>query len=639
MRVTNSMIAGRVTYNAQKSLSRFLALQTQMSSGKKINKPSDDPLGITRDLDYRNELANNKQYQGNINQANSWYLRNDEIINSFNEIVSSAKADAVNGADDSFNAEGRAAFATGLRSGIDKLLQLGNSQLEGRYVYSGFKTDQAAFQRQANGVTYRGDNGVINYQIGSSAEVGVNMNGADLFLKQILTLGEDFDLNVGINGNTQLADLHNGNGINQTPGLIQIRDLNLGINATIDLSAETTIDEVLLQINNDLTINGITNLTARIADDNNSILFETTQTGLISGVTPLNNINNGAGVDLTTGLIRVTDGAGIDVTVDLSSAVTVNDVMTQFNSQLNSAGVFNVTMGINAAGTGFEINDTNGIPLNLAIEDLANSINLADQLGIVGRIEPTLTGSDLAPLVHFSIEEQGGTTAEDLGILSEFKGNFVGVNLDAQLLATSNLSDLNNGLGMTKGEIIMWQGGAMATLDLDDPSLTTIQDLLDVFNNSGLDITASLNASGRGIQVVHNDPNSSFTIEEVSGGTSARDLGIFGSSDIMGSMYVLANAMENNDREAISGLLKNFDLGIDHVLNNRAINGSKGVRLESTYSRLLSQEFMFAERLSEIEDADLTQVITQLSIFENNYQAALMASAKIIQPSLLNFLR
>ncbi len=639
MRVTNSMIAGRVTYNAQNSLTRFLSMQTQMSTGKRINKPSDDPLGITRDLDYRNELANNKQYQGNINQANSWYFKNDEIINSLNEIVSEAKADAVSGADDSFNADGRKAFAAGIRAGIDKILQLGNSQLEGRYTFSGFRTNEAAFQRYANGVTFQGDNGVINYQIDSSAEVGVNMNGADLFLKQILTLGEGFDLDTAINGSTQLSDLHNGDGINQIPGLIQIRDLNLGINATIDLNAETTIDEVITQINNDLAINGINNLTVRIADDNNSLLFEPTQNGLITGTTPLNNINNGAGVDLTSGLINVTDNAGTDINVDLSSAVTVDDVITQFNSQLSSAGIFNVTMSINAAGTGFEINDTNGIPLNLSIKDLENNVNLAEQLGIVGNIGPTLTGSDLAPRVDFAIEELGGTTAEDLGILGEFKGNFIGENLDVQLLTTSNLSDLNNGLGITTGEIVMWQGGTKATLDLDDPSIVTVQDLLDVFNNSGLDITASLNSDNRGIQVVNNDPYSSFTIEDVSGGTAARNLGIYGSSDMVGSFYVLANAMENNDTEAIGSLLDNFDLSIDHVLNSRAVNGSKGVRLESTMNRLYSQEFMFTERLSELEDADLTKVITDLSIYENNYKAALMASAKIIQPSLLDFLR
>ena len=642
MRVTNSMIAGRVTYNAQNSLTRFLNLQTQMSTGKKINKPSDDPLGITRDLNYRNELANNMQYQENINQANSWYLKNDEIIASFHDIVSEAKQDAINGADDSFNADARKAFATGLRSSIDKILQLGNSQLEGRHIYSGYKTDTPALQRYANGVAFNGDTGSIRYQIDSFSDVSVNMNGADLFLKPILTLGEGFDLDASLTGSTNLSELHNGAGISQTPGLIEITDKNLGINVSIDISAETTVDDMLTKINNDLLANGITDITARIADDNNSILFETTASGQISGVTPIDNLNSGAGVDVKNGIMHITDNASIDFNIDLKNASTIDDIMNQFNTQMVSAGINNVTMTINTAGTGLEINDTNAVPLNLKIEDLNSNATVVEQLGIAGNINPTLIGTDLAPQSHFSIDELGGTTASDLGILGEFHGNYIGSNLDVQLLSTTNLADLNNGVGLSTGEIVMWQGGNSVTIDLDNPALVTVQDLLDLFNNSGLDITASINADTRGIQVVNNDTNTSFTIEDVSGGSAAKDLGIFGSSDIVGSFYVLANVMESSDDnvpDTVGKLLANFDLGIDLVLNNRAVNGAKGVRLESTMSRLYSQEFMYTERLSELEDADLTKLITDLSIYENNYQAALMASAKIIQPSLMDFLR
>ncbi len=122
MRVTNSMIAGRVTYNAQSSLTRFSNLQTQMSSGKRINKPSDDPLGITKDLDYRRELSNNKQYQGNINQAESWYRNNDGTITELHELITAAKGKAIHGADDgASDSATRKLYANELRESIDKI--------------------------------------------------------------------------------------------------------------------------------------------------------------------------------------------------------------------------------------------------------------------------------------------------------------------------------------------------------------------------------------------------------------------------------------------------------------------------------------------------------------------------------------
>ncbi len=636
MRVTNSMITGRVIFNTQNSLNRFLNLQTQMSTGKKINKPSDDPLGITRDLEYRKELSNNAQYQNNVSLAQSWGDTTGDALYTIQQQIADAKEIAVNAADETYSGS----FPDGIEQFIDSILTAGNSQLSDRYIFSGFKTDTPALREHPNGMSFEGDNGSIKYQIDSSVDVGVNMDGASIFFKQIKTLGDGFDLNTAINGSTQLDDLHGGNGINQTPGLIQIRDVNLGITATIDLNTETNIDQVLLQINNDLVANGITNLTARISDTNNSLMFESTPTGIISGDTPLDNINSGTGVNMNESQIRVTDGAGIDVKIDLESARTIDEVITEFNSQMMTAGVFNVTMGINAAGTGLEINDTNGVPLNLKIEDLNVKSNLAGQLGILGTIDPSLTGKDLNPQVHFAIEEfGGGTTAEDLGILDEFNSDFIGNDLDAQLLTSANLNELNNGLGLDLGEITLWQGGSNAIIDLDSPSIVTVQDMLDAFNNSGLDITATLNDTNTGIQVVSNDLNSSFTIEEVGSGNTAKSLGIYGSSDMIGSMYVLNNAMKAGAQEEVGLMLENMDLAHDQALNYGAINSSKSVRLENTSNRLYAQEFMFTARLSDLEDADLTKVITDLSIYENNYQAALMASAKLIQPSLLNFLR
>ena len=62
MRVTNGMISNRVVFNMQRSLRRFMHLETSMSSGRRINKPSDDPSGTLRDLNYRTELARIGQY-------------------------------------------------------------------------------------------------------------------------------------------------------------------------------------------------------------------------------------------------------------------------------------------------------------------------------------------------------------------------------------------------------------------------------------------------------------------------------------------------------------------------------------------------------------------------------------------------
>lgn len=646
MRVTDNMLTGRVFFNMQRALTRFLEMQTQMSSGRRINKPSDDPLGIIHDLDLRSELAKNAQYQKNIHQAQNWVQVYDTVLADLKDMVTTAKEIAIAMASGSYDNVAREASASQVKSIFDQMMHLSHSDLEGMFVFSGFRTDQKALSAASNGVRFDGDAGQIKFPIGASSDLTVNLNGADVFLKQLSIIGEDSDLNVGIAGITLLADLHNGQGVDQAPGTISITDQNLGITVNIDLSGATDIDSVITTINNALTTNvpPIGNLTIGIGNEGNNLSFDTTENGLISDVTPLDNLNGGNGVDLSIGKILLTDGAGTDLQIDLSGSTTIGDVITKFNAAIAADPVINnVTLQRNAGDTGLEIVDSNGVPLGLRVEEVSQDSTTARPLGILGAIDPVLTGNDLNPVVSFKVEEVGGSTASDLGILAEFSYDYVGSDLDPRLLATSAVSDLNGGVGFDMGRIVLWQGHLTRTIDLGpsaiDPATGTVQDILDAFNDSGLDITASINADGRGIQIVNNDQTKSLTVEDEAGGRTTSDLGIYGSSDMMGSILVLINALNANDQESTGLLLQNLDDAILHLLNHRAAIGARGIRLEDTVSRLLDLELTFTQRLSEVEDADITKLITDLATYENNYRASLIASAKIIQPSLLDFLK
>ena len=144
--------------------------------------------------------------------------------------------------------------------------------------------------------------------------------------------------------------------------------------------------------------------------------------------------------------------------------------------------------------------------------------------------------------------------------------------------------------------------------------------------------------SGRGIQIVNNDSTRSFTIEE-SGGRTAKNLGIYGSSDMMGTLFVLTNALRNDDQEGAGLLLGHLDASIQHLLDSRAEIGSRGVRLDTLSSRQDDQKLTATKRLSEIEDADIAELVSQLATHESSYQAALAAAARIIQPTLMDFLK
>jgi len=644
MRVTNSMVNSQVVFNVQRSLQRFMDLQTAMSSGKRINKPSDDPVGTLRDLDYRTELSKLTQFQANVSQGQTWLNTYDGILSDVKNLLSQAKDVAISMSNDTYDVSQRAAAANEVQAIFDRMVQLSDTKLGGRQMFSGFRTKLQPFRVGSNGVTYLGDNGRIEYEIDAKMRQAVNVTAAEVFLRPFATLGEDADLNVAVTNQTLLSDLNASSGVDLIAGTFTITDQNLiGVSTTVDLNAAppaTTVGEAITRINDALTAAGMnTTIAVSLGDDCNNLKVETTASGEISTATKINALHEGQGVDLSRGSVRVTDGAGIDIYVDLSTADTVDDVITLFNTKMASEGLNNVTLGINATSTGFVIDDATGPPLGLNIENASDVDFTAVNLGLNGYIGAQLVGNDLDPQASFIIDEVAGTTAADLGIAGTFNHTQGGTDLDPMLALMSNVADMRNSLGFDGDSFVMWQGEHSHTVDLTDPAIVTIQDLLDEINNSALDVTAEINSSGRGIQIVSNDANRSFMIREVDGGRIAKQMDVYGSSDIMGSLLVLADGLRNNDQEGINRLLFNFDEAMTLSLETRANLGANALRLESTASRLLDKELSYTRLLSEVEDADLTKVITELAARENSYRAALLAAGKIIQPSLLDFLR
>lgn len=97
--------------------------------------------------------------------------------------------------------------------------------------------------------------------------------------------------------------------------------------------------------------------------------------------------------------------------------------------------------------------------------------------------------------------------------------------------------------------------------------------------------------------------------------------------------------IQNGDLSAISSALSKIDSKMNDLLTARSVIGAKANRLELQKSRLESTQISFTGLLAANEDADMAEVIMQLKMQENVYRASLSAGARIIQPSLVDFLR
>ena len=99
------------------------------------------------------------------------------------------------------------------------------------------------------------------------------------------------------------------------------------------------------------------------------------------------------------------------------------------------------------------------------------------------------------------------------------------------------------------------------------------------------------------------------------------------------------SALEHSDAEGLNQVIANLDQRIDQILQVRADIGAKTNRLELMTSRQEDIEINLTTLLANTEDANMAEIITRLKMDENIYQASLSAGAKLIRPSLIDFLR
>lgn len=155
----------------------------QMSSGKRVEYASDDPVAANGILNYKQELRKLDQYQNNINLAENRLSREETGLTSAENITQQVKEIMLKANNPAIGPQERDAFKAELQSRIDEMLDIANANDEfGQAIFGGFQTDSAPFTRQPNGdITYGGDTGQRQMVIGDSVKVELNHSGAKVF--------------------------------------------------------------------------------------------------------------------------------------------------------------------------------------------------------------------------------------------------------------------------------------------------------------------------------------------------------------------------------------------------------------------------------------------------------------------------
>jgi len=193
------MMINNMLRDLNNNLTSLDKYETQMATGRKLLKPSDDPVGTSRSLKARIDLARNEQYSKNADDAVSWLDMTESSLAELNNVLQRAREIAVQGANGTLSDEDKQKIAEEIEQLKQHVLQVGNNKYADRYIFAGTNTSIKPFDDDGK---YNGNDGAISYNLGPANALQVNITGNDVNITGIYNVLDN--IRKGLEGDTSI---------------------------------------------------------------------------------------------------------------------------------------------------------------------------------------------------------------------------------------------------------------------------------------------------------------------------------------------------------------------------------------------------------------------------------------------------
>lgn len=627
-RIPGTLITERLRVQLQNAHRDLTLLQDQISTGHKFFLPSDAPSDAVRTIGLQKLQERKSQMLTNVQTNKSLLGATDSALASLADVLNKARQISSAGIGDSSSVEEKQAMALEVQALIRQTVNVGNSTFRGRYLFAGSQSNQPPFTLMAdNSVRYEGDRQQLNAYADLGLLLANNIDG-DRGLGA-LTTPVGSDINPALTLQTSLRDLYGGRGV--TPGQITVALSSPASTQTIDLSRAKTVGDLKTLIENaftpgDVTVaintakNGIivtpTAGTVTISDPTGGNtardfnIVASAAASVDSGdldprmtiMTKLADLNGGTGIGPTAGNgLLITNGTTSKV-VDISSAVTVEDLLNLLRSP-----DLNLSADINSAGNGLAISSRlSGVDFSIGENNGLNATNLGIR---------TLTGSTPLSSLYF-----GGGAPVNNGLplqITRRDGTTVNVDLSGSYTVQDVITKIN---AVDPGNLVA--------------SLNTVGNGISLLDNSG---TGALSVDGGELGVAlglaGTEPGSNPAIPLI--GKDVNPLEVHGGLNIL---IRLQKALETNDNNELVRLNASISAELTRLTQVRGDVGGRQKTLEEVESRLQEEDLQSKQALSDTYDVDMAEVLTQLATRQTAYEASLRAAAQTLQLNLIDYL-
>lgn len=649
-RVPN-LLASRITLG---SLGRTGAditeLQYQLTTGRAINRPSDDPIGTAAVSVLDDVIERRDQRLRNLEHASGTLDTLDAALGEVNAILIEAKSIASSQIGVGSDAETRQNQAEIIDAMLQEVVNVANRRYQGLVLFGGAAANRDAIRSDGTGLVYDGTAGGLENDLGLSRALPITVSGADAFgaLDGRVAGANDLDPQLALDA--RLSTLNGAEGLGIRLGSINV-DVN-GTDIVVDLTEAHDLRDV------------VETLEAEI---------QAVDPGATVG---LDAAGRGLRIVPAAGTITISDpevaataaDLGIDRAFPLGGADGEDlDPRLTDETLLADIPALTVPLGTIRVENGGQIRD-----LDLSGADTVQELrNLVQGLGIGVRVEISDDGDRLDFVNErsgggLSIGEVGGgTTASDLGVRTLDLGTeLAGFNdgLGVQILAdrTDPVTGLPDPTLDLDFRVTLKDG---RTFDVDLAGATTVGDVVDGINaaasGAGVlasEFTAGLAQTGNGLRLedTTNGGSGTTSVTPLNGSFAAQDLGIETSTtgaaidgedraqvavdSVFTHLISLRDALRADDERGITLAGEKLDMDISRTAEVRAEVGVRSRRVSDATIREEDLRIQDQSLRSQIADLDFTEAAVRFSLLERQLQAGLSTAARLQQLSLLDFI-
>lgn len=153
MRITSGMMKNNYLNGMTTNLNNMQTLNKQLTSGKEISRPSDNPYKVARSMQLNTDINTNKQYNENIKDTINWLNTTDTALGQVTNVIQRVRELMVSSGNASYGSNEQKAISDEINQRIEEVAQILNSNFDGKYVFGGTKTSSKPLGSDIDGIT------------------------------------------------------------------------------------------------------------------------------------------------------------------------------------------------------------------------------------------------------------------------------------------------------------------------------------------------------------------------------------------------------------------------------------------------------------------------------------------------------